>query len=278
LHLQPPSINFPKAFRESESFDHPEFLLWLKSNQHLSTIQGGTSKIFELLDQVRNENPGFNKIFRAFAENGKKVNPCFFDIEQLVRLNDSLILPPYWNERNDRGATYVWSFDIPIKDLQHYCEELEKEISDYPHRDTRKPDYRPYMVAQFRNYLDNELPLHEKVEVFHWLYVGQTTQSPASKRWKNYYKKEVPNQRTLTFAMKTLTERNVPHRLVLVSSEGSKMMEAVVAALLNIRVDSDTNELNAINRSMCGARFIANVYKNLANRLLPSENTIVTAK
>ena len=48
--------------------------------------------------------------------------------------------------------------------------------------------------------------------------------------------------------MHTLTERNVPHRLVVVSTDGSKKMEAVVAALLNICVDIDNNKDNAINR------------------------------
>ena len=52
--------------------------------------------------------------------------------------------------------------------------------------------------------------------------------------------------------MNTLVERKVPHRLVVVSSDGSTQMEAVVAALLNICVDSDKNELNAINRRVCG--------------------------
>jgi hypothetical protein len=261
--LRPPSIITSENFRKSETFQNPEFLLWLKSNQHLRSIKGGKSKICEWLDKVRIENPMLNKLFLAFVQNGEKVNPYFFDIEQLVRRNDCLIDPPNWDDRTDAGATYVWSFDIPIKNLGRYCEELEKEIFDHPHCDTRKADYRPPIVAQFRNCLENELLLHKKAKVFHWLYVGQTTRSPAFHRWKHYYKKENPQQRTLNFAMNTLTERNVRHRLVVVSCDGNKNMEAIVAALLNICVDSDASQSNAINRTVCGERYTANIPKKV---------------
>ncbi len=50
--------------------------------------------------------------------------------------------------------------------------------------------------------------------------------------------------------MSTLAEQNVLHRLVMVSSDGSENMEAVVAALLNIRVDGDAKESTAINHAM----------------------------
>ncbi len=150
------------------------------------------------------------------------------------------------------GATYIWSFDIPIEDLKLYCDEIEKDISDHLHCDTETYDCRTAIVTQFRNCLENELPLDTKVKVFRWLYVGQTTQSPPFKRWRTYYRKIVRRQRTLTFAMVTLTERNVPHRLVVVSSDGSKNMEAIVAALLNIRVDENGRTANAINRAVCG--------------------------
>jgi hypothetical protein len=171
---QQPLIVFPKCFRKSESFDRPEFLLWLESNPHLYSIKGGASNICELLDMVRIENPALNKNFLPFAENDEKVNPYFFDIAQLVRPNDSLILPPKWDDRTDLEATYVWSFDIPSKDLNTYCEEIEKDISDHPHQDTDTDDYRPAIVAQFRNYLETELPLDNQVNIFRWLYVGQT--------------------------------------------------------------------------------------------------------
>jgi hypothetical protein len=52
--------------------------------------------------------------------------------------------------------------------------------------------------------------------------------------------------------MHTLVKRGVLHRLVVVSSDGSKNIEAVVAALLNIRVASSGKEANAINRGVCG--------------------------
>ncbi len=52
--------------------------------------------------------------------------------------------------------------------------------------------------------------------------------------------------------MSTLAEQNVLHRLVMVSSDGSENMEAVVAALLNIRVDGDAKESTAINHAICG--------------------------
>jgi hypothetical protein len=116
-------------------------------------------------------------------------------------------------------------------------------------------NYCPPIAAQFRHYLENELPLDKKVKVFRWLYVGQTIQSPPYKSWRSYYKREATTQRTLTFAMCTLTERDVPHRLVVASSEGSENMEAVVAALLNIPVDSDGKESNAINRVVCGKEY-----------------------
>jgi hypothetical protein len=83
-----------EAFRISESFDRPEFFVWLKYNQHLGAIKCSVSKICELLDHVRRENPALNEIFLAFANNGEKVNPLFFDIAQLLRPNDSLIFPP----------------------------------------------------------------------------------------------------------------------------------------------------------------------------------------
>jgi hypothetical protein len=41
---------------------------------------------------------------------------------------------------------------------------------------------------------------------------------------------------------------------VVVSSDGSEDMEAIVAALLNIHVDSDGKESNALNRAICGHR------------------------
>ncbi len=94
-----------------------------------------------------------------------------------MRPNDSLIFPPKWNDRTDFEATYVWSFDIPSKDLNTYCEEIEKDISDHPHQDT--DDYRPAIVAQFRNYLETELPLDNQVNILHCLYVGQTQQNPS---------------------------------------------------------------------------------------------------
>ena len=132
--------------------------MWLESNQHLRTIRGGASKICELLDKVRIENPPLNEIFLAFAENGERVNPQYFDIAQLVRSNDSVIFPPEWNHRSDSGATYVWSFDIPVEDLNIYCEEIEKDISDNPHQDTETNDYRCAIAAQFRNYLEKKEP------------------------------------------------------------------------------------------------------------------------
>ncbi len=172
---------FTRHFRRSKSFNRPEFLLWLESNQHLCTIKGGASNICELLDKVRIENPAFNKIFLAFAENGEKVNPHFFDIAQLVRPNDSLIFPPKWNDRTDLEATYVWSFDVLRKDVKTYCEEIENDISDHPHQDTDTDDDRPAIVAQFRNYLETELPLDNQVNVFRWLYVEQTQQNSSYK-------------------------------------------------------------------------------------------------
>jgi uncharacterized CHY-type Zn-finger protein len=75
-------------------------------------------------------------------------------------------------------------------------------------------------------------------------------QSPAFKRWKDYYGK-IKSQQILEFAMCTVTERNVPHRLVVISSDGSPDMEAIAAALLNIRVDRSGNKSNAINRGVC---------------------------
>ncbi len=74
---QQPLIVFSKCFRKSKSFDRPEFLLWLESNQNLCTIKGSASNICELLDKVRIENPALNEIFLAFAENDEKVNPHF---------------------------------------------------------------------------------------------------------------------------------------------------------------------------------------------------------
>jgi hypothetical protein len=174
-----------EIFRKSESFDRPEFVQWLNCNQHSRAINGGTSTICELLDKVRVENPGLNEIFLAFADNGIVVNPQFFDIAALVRPNDSIIFPPKWNKRTDAGATYVWSFDTLIKDVKTYCKEIQKDISDHPHTDTDTADYRPIIAAQFRHYLENELPLDKKVKVFRWLYVGQTIKSPPYKRWRN---------------------------------------------------------------------------------------------
>jgi hypothetical protein len=63
--------------------------------------------------------------------------------------------------------------------------------------------------------------------------------------------------------MNTLTERNVRHRLVVVSCDGNKNMEAIVAALLNICVDSDASQSNAINRTVCGERYTANIPKKV---------------
>ncbi len=85
--------------------------------------------------------------------------------KKLVRLRDSLIGSPHWQNRKDSGATYIWSFDIPIKDLKRYC-------------DASTNDYRSPIVTQFRNYLENELPLRKEVKVFHWPYVDQTEQDP----------------------------------------------------------------------------------------------------
>jgi hypothetical protein len=147
---------FSRVFPKSEIFDQPEFLSWLEGNQHLATIKGGASKICELLDKVRIENPGLDEIFFALAENNEKVNPHFFDIAQLVRPMDSIIHPPEWNkwnERIDSAATYVWSFDIPIEDIKFYYEEIEQNIYDSPHVDSDIHDHRPFIVAQFRNYL-----------------------------------------------------------------------------------------------------------------------------
>ncbi|CAF1027582.1 unnamed protein product [Adineta steineri] len=82
------------------------------------------------------------------AESNEKVNPHFFDIRELVRRNDSIILPPEWGKWSKptaSAATYVWSFDIPIKYLERYSQEIEEDIHDHPH--TR--DYRPFIVAQF---------------------------------------------------------------------------------------------------------------------------------
>jgi hypothetical protein len=157
---------FEKVFCKSESFNRQEFLFWLRSNQHLRTIEGGASKICELLDKVRIENPAFNEIFLALAENDEKVNPHFFDIAGLVRPDDSLIFPPKWKDRTDSGATYIWSFDIPTEDVKKYCEEIEKDISDHPHQDTDTFDFRAAIVKQFRNYLENELPLDKKSQSF----------------------------------------------------------------------------------------------------------------
>jgi hypothetical protein len=149
-----------------------------------------------------------------------------------VRPNDSLIFSPKWKDWTDSEATYVWSFDIPTKDVKKYCDEIEKDISDYPHNYPDIGDYRPFIVRQFLYYLENELPRNKKVKVFRWLYIGQTARPP-SIRWKKYYRKLTTSQRTLNFAMRVLTQRNVPHRLVVVSSDGSPDMEAVIAALLN---------------------------------------------
>jgi hypothetical protein len=201
------------------------------------------------------ENSGLDEIFFALAENNENVNPHFFDIKELVRRNDSIILPPEWakwNKPTASAATYVWSFDIPIKDIERYSKEIEKNTLDHPHKGSDTKDYRPFIVAQFRDYLANELPLRKKVEVFRWLYVGQTEQRPPTNRWTSYYGKEQQRQRTLSFPMHTLVKRGVLHRLVVVSSDGSKNIEAVVAALLNIRVASSGKEANAINRGVCG--------------------------
>jgi hypothetical protein len=175
---------------KSESFIRPKFLSWLRSNQHLRTIKGGASKIFECLDKVRAENPALDKIFLAIAEHDEKVNPHFFDIAEIKLPGQSVIQPPHWNQRIDKGATYVWSFDIPTKNVKGYCEEIEKDISDHPDNNPDSNDYRTAIVAQFCNYLENELPLRKTAEVFLWLYVGQRIQSPPSKRWLCYYEKE----------------------------------------------------------------------------------------
>ena len=162
----PPLILFPTGFRKSESFDHPEFLLWLKSNQHLRHLRDDSSKICGLLDKVRIENPGLNEIFLTLVVNGEKVNPQIFDIARLVRPNDSLIFPPKWSNRSDAGATYVWSFDIPIGDLKIYCEEIEKDICENPHQEIDTNDYRVAIAAQFRNYLEKESTLDNRAKVF----------------------------------------------------------------------------------------------------------------
>jgi hypothetical protein len=59
-------------------------------------------------------------------------------------------------------------------------------------------------------------------------------------------------QRILNFPMVILAKRNVPNRLVVISSDGSVDIETVVAALLDILVDSDGKESNAINCTTCG--------------------------
>jgi hypothetical protein len=64
--------------------------------------------------------------------------------------NDSFIFPPEWEDRTDSGATYVWSFNIPTKDVKNYCEEIERDISDHPHQITDTNDYRATIAAQFR--------------------------------------------------------------------------------------------------------------------------------
>ncbi len=113
----------------------------------------------------------------------------------------------------DRTATYVWSFDIPTEDVKSYCEEIRKEISGHPHRDTDTvDDYCAFIASQSRNYLENELSLRKKVKVFPWFYVGQTTQSAPFKRWTSYYRKK-SSQCTLNFPMFILTKRNVLYRL-----------------------------------------------------------------
>ena len=250
--LQTQSAVSSETFRKSESFDRPEFLKWLESNEHLRIIQGGRSNICEILDAVRKENSGLNKIFLAFANNGEVVNPHFSDIASLVRTGDSIIRPPKWNNRRDSAATYVFSFNIPSKDVERYCNEIENDIFDHPYdHGEASADYRSAIVAQFRNYVERELPLNKGAKVFRWLYVGQTQQNPAVRRWLQYYKKKM-SQRTLSFAMVTSIERRVPHRLVVVSSGGSLNMEAVVAALLNIRIDIAGKTANAINRVVCG--------------------------
>ncbi|CAF1395427.1 unnamed protein product [Adineta steineri] len=205
--LQLPLTIFSRVFPKTESFQRPEFLTWLKSNQHLSTITGGISHICELLDQVRIENSGLDEIFFALAENNEKVNPHFFDIKELVRRDDSIILPPEWGKWNQptaSAATYVWSFDIPIKDLERYSEEIEEDIHDHPHKNPHTKDYRSFIIAQFRHYLANELPFRKNVEIFRWLYVGQTEKRPPTNRWKSYYGKEQKKQRTLSYPMNTL--------------------------------------------------------------------------
>ncbi|CAF1342230.1 unnamed protein product [Adineta ricciae] len=96
-----------ESFRKTAYFDQSEFLLWLKTNQHLRTIDGGPAKICELLDKLRIENPALDKIFISLAENNEKVNPHSFDVAQLVLPNDSIILPSKWKHRTDSGATYI---------------------------------------------------------------------------------------------------------------------------------------------------------------------------
>lgn len=128
--LETQSTVSAENFRKSESYDNPDFLQWLKTNQHLRTIKGGASNICKLLNKARQENPGLNKIFLSFVNNGEMVNPHYYDIAELLLPNDSVIHPPEWKDRTDSEATYVWSFDIPSEDLKNYCEEIEQDISD----------------------------------------------------------------------------------------------------------------------------------------------------
>jgi hypothetical protein len=137
--------------------------------------------------------------------------------------------------------------------VQRYYDEIEEHISDHPYRNIDSDDYRAPIVVQFRNYLEKELSLHKEVKVLHWIYTGQITQSPPCKHWRNYYRKK-SSQRTLNFPMFILSKRNVSHHLAVVSSDGSKNIEAIVAALLNIHVHSDGKETNAINRAVSGCR------------------------
>ncbi|UJR29553.1 hypothetical protein I4U23_010770 [Adineta vaga] len=82
-----------ESFHKSACFNRPEFLQWLKTNQHLRTIKSGAVKICELLDKIRIENPALDKIFISLAENNEKVNPHTFEIAQIVLPKDSIILP-----------------------------------------------------------------------------------------------------------------------------------------------------------------------------------------
>ncbi len=77
--------------------------------------------------------------------------------------------------------------------------------------------------------------------------------------------------------MFTLVKRDIPCRLVVVSSDGTKNMEALVAALLNMRVNSDGKKANAIIALYVDVAVTRNYLKQQTNRLLFFQNTIVTS-